>query len=83
MTVMIKVIVMLVVVSAYQIMDIKWTAHLMDVSVHINDRKILINSKNLNLMYFKCQHSGSLRSLLQTSVDYWIKRVISSLEKNI
>ena len=42
MTVMIKVIVMLVVVSAYQIMDINWTAHLMDVSVHLKHRKILI-----------------------------------------
>ena len=38
MTVMIKVIVMLVIVNAYQIMDIKWTAHLMDVSKNIADK---------------------------------------------
>jgi hypothetical protein len=53
MTVMIKVIVMLVIVSAYQIMDIKWTAHRMDVSVHINNRKMLIKLKKNKLDVFQ------------------------------
>ena len=42
---MIKVTVMLVCVSAYQSMDIKWTAHLTDVSVHL---KILIKHKKVS-----------------------------------
>ena len=50
---MIKVIVMLVIVNAYQIMDIKWTAHLMDVSVHINNRKMLIKLEILKLDIFQ------------------------------
>ena len=41
MIVIIKVTVTLVSVSAYQITDIKWTAHLMDVRFHLKDRKIL------------------------------------------
>ena len=53
MTVMIKATVILVCVSAYQIMDIKWTAHLMDVSVHINNRKMLIKLKILKLDIFQ------------------------------
>ena len=53
MTVMIKVIVMLVIVNACQIMDIKWTAHLMDVSVHNNNRKLLIKLKKLKLDIFQ------------------------------
>ena len=50
---MIKVTVTLVHVCAYQIMDIKWTAHLMDVSVHINNRKMLIKLKKLKLDIFQ------------------------------
>ena len=49
MTVIITVTVMLVCVSAYQTMDIKWTAHLTDVSVHINNRKMLVKLVKLKI----------------------------------
>ena len=43
------VTVILVCVSAYQTMDIKWTAHLTDVSVHINNRKMLVKLVKLKI----------------------------------
>ena len=53
MTVIITVTVMLVCVSAYQTMDIKWTAHLTDVSLYINNRKMLIKLKKNKLDVFQ------------------------------
>ena len=64
MIVIIKVTVTLVSVSAYQIMDIKWTAHLMDVSVHINDRKLLIKLEKLKLDVFQVSAFRSSSRLL-------------------